>query len=164
MDDGKQDPSETGNDLAIRIGNPGNDVRPARKLFETNGIICTGHQTAHEIRDVSDLTRLRWIKTSAMSNSIQLAKTKSDKFANISCDHSLVTNNGQFIIEILRQNMGWTVFPSFAVKDAIKMGNLVQVLPDWHVPAVEVYGIYSSRTVSLSNAKSFVDFVVSHLG
>jgi DNA-binding transcriptional LysR family regulator len=56
LDDTVLDPVATRVDLAIRIGDPGDDPRLARKLFETRGVICCAPEQAKSIKDVEDLS------------------------------------------------------------------------------------------------------------
>lgn len=164
MEDQPVDPLDHQIDLVIRIGDPGKDPRPARKLFETIGIVCTSADLADKIETPNDLMRYRWVKTPAMQKDIKLLSAASRASKVVTGNFVLTTNNGQLTSRLIAENAGWAIFPEFSVRKALNAGDLVRVLPDWHLPAVGVFGLYSARRTSLSNAKTFLDFVVSKLG
>lgn len=163
MDDQPVDPLDRQIDLAIRIGDPGDDTRPARKLFETRGIVCASSDLAGQIETPSDLGQIRWVKTPAMPPQIKLSKTGSRATRIVQGNGVLTTNNGQLTSMLIAESVGWAVFPEFAVRDALHTGIMANALPDWHMPAIGVFGLFSARRTSLSNAKSFLDFVASRL-
>src|SRR6056297_3141916 len=72
LDDTVLDPVAARVDLAIRIGDPGDDPRLARKLFETRGVVCCGAEQADVIRDVKDLNSLPWLRTPTMPRKMPL--------------------------------------------------------------------------------------------
>lgn len=163
MEDQPVDPLDRQVDIAIRIGDPGDDTRPARKLFETTGIVCASAELACRIATPGDLKKLRWVKTPAMPKEIRLSSAASRASKVVKGDTVLTTNNGQLTSRLIAESAGWAIFPEFAVREALSTGDMVRALPDWHLPAVGVFGLYSARRTSLSNARSFLDFVETKL-
>jgi len=163
MDDQPNDPLDQQTDLSIRIGRPGDDTRPGRKLFETYGIVCAAPDIAAQLTTPEALTRHRWIKTPAMQTTLTLTNSIGIGSASVTPPDTLVTNNGKFTAQLVAENAGWAVFPFFAVRETIAAGHLTYALPEWHLPGVGVYCLYSARQSALSNAKSFVDFLAEKL-
>lgn len=159
LDDSLTDPLDTQTDLSIRIGFPRHDMRNARKLFETRGIICCSFDMAAQIQAPEDLASFRWIRTPAMPKELIVKNVISGSKTSILCETKLTTNNAQMTSRLISQNLGWAVFPEFAVRDAISDGRMVRVLQSWCLPNICVFGLYSARRRSLSNAKTFMDFV-----
>jgi DNA-binding transcriptional LysR family regulator len=60
FDDKAVDPVASRVDLAIRVGDPGNDPRLARKLFVTRGLVCCSPDEARQIRKPHDLDNRMW--------------------------------------------------------------------------------------------------------
>lgn len=164
LDDEPVDPLERKTDLAIRIGDPGDDGRPAKLLFKTSGVICASSKHADEIDTPNDLNAIRWIKTPAMGASLTLSKTKKPREVTVEPNSAITTNNGQLTAHLVAEGLGWAIFPEFAVREAISSGRMTRALADWAVQDVGVYGLYSARRSSLSNAKTFIDFIASRLG
>ncbi len=163
LDDQPVDPLDRGTDLAIRIGEPVDDARPARLLFRTQGVICASADMAATLRTPRELETQRWIKTPAMGAAFELSNAKRAQTVRIAPTQGMVTNNGLLTTHLVAQGAGWAAFPEFAVRGALSSGQLARALPDWAVPNVGVYGLYSARNTALSNAKSFVDFLVARL-
>ena len=164
LDDEPSDPLDRQTDLAIRIGDPGNDDRPAKLLFRTHGVICASLQHANMIETPNDLNAIRWIKTPAMGASLELSRSGKSRTAKVEPNSAITTNNGQLTAHLVAEGLGWAIFPEFAVREAIASGQMTRALRDWAVRDVGVYGLYSARHSSLSNAKSFIDFIASRLG
>ena len=162
LDDDPVDPLEGRIDLAIRIGPPAEDGRPARLLFRTQGVICAAPDAAQTLREPADLAGLRWIKTPAMGASLTLRDSAGEQ-AELRSDEVLVTNNGQLALHLVRRGTGWAVFPEFAVREALAQGVVARVLPDWSVPEVGVWGLHSARSAGLSTGRVFLDFLEARL-
>ena len=64
----------------------------------------------------------------------------------------LVTNNGQLTAHLVAEDIGWAAFPA-AAQPAIDEGRLAHALPQWSIPGIEVYALYSREQHPLSNAR-----------
>jgi DNA-binding transcriptional LysR family regulator len=163
LDDEPVDALESRTDLAIRIGDPVDDTRPAKLLFKTSGVICAASWHADAIETPYDLAAIRWIKTPAMGASLTLNRTGMPHQVDVEPRSAITTNNGQLTAHLVAERLGWAIFPEFAVREAISSGRMIRALPDWAVQDVGVYGLYSARRASLSNARVFMDFIASRL-
>ncbi|MBW8638939.1 LysR family transcriptional regulator [Hoeflea sp. WL0058] len=163
LDDEAVDPMDRQTDLTIRIGDPGDDRRPAKLLFRTRGVVCVSASNTHWVKTPKDLKAMRWIKTPAMGVTLKLSKPGKSRPVQIEPDSSMITNNGQLTAQLVSEGMGWAIFPEFAVREAISSEQMSRALPDWEVLDVGVYALYSARQSSLSNAKALVDFIAEKL-
>ncbi len=70
------------------------------------------------------------------------------------------------IIGLMRQlaerGMGVGALSMPLVRDALKAGRLVQVLPDWRIPALPIHAVMTSRLQSAS-VRAFIDFLAARL-
>ena len=138
LDDHISDPIDQQVDLTIRIGDPGNDPRPAQRLLQIAGHIYVAPAMAHRLQTPQDLITMRWLQTPAMSQTLCLHH-KSGGQTFIEPEQRLTANNGQFIMHLLAAQAGWAVFPEFAVGPALQSGKLALVLPDWSISQVDVF-------------------------
>lgn len=163
LDDHAVDPLDRQTDLAIRIGQPMDDPRPARLLFRTTGVVCTCAEFAGTIHHPNDLEAIRWIKTPLMGPTISMLKANRRDPVTVTPKRTLVSNSGQLTRNLVASGAGWAVFPEFAIREALAAGELTRALPGWATPATEVYALYSARRTALSNARHFVGFLKAEL-
>lgn len=162
LDDSVIDPVAARVDLAIRVGDPGDDPRLARKLFETRGIVCCAPALRDAITAVADLDRLLWLRTPTMERTLTLLD-RDGRAASVAPPHQLELNSAAMIRAILAEATGFAVFPEFAVQDALAGGVLVNPLPDWATRTVPAYALFTERRTELTNARAFVEAVVTGL-
>lgn len=162
LDDALADPVGTRIDLAIRIGEAGNDPRLARKLFETRGVICTGPDTP-DIGSPGDLERLRWLRSPSTKTPLRLEHAVTRDVAEVFPSRITTINNGLLIREMLQAGPAFAVFPDFTMRDMLLSGQLRNPLPDYSTPAVPVYALFTERRTALTNARTFADLLSERL-
>lgn len=146
-------------DLALRIGNTGDDPRLARKLFTTRGILCCAPGVAAQSRQPADLANLTWLRSPTTASRLSLCGPAGQLY---SADprSQLVVNNAALIRSMLAEGGCYALLPEFAVREVLRAGTLAVACPDWSVPAVDVYALYTERRTALTNARAFVDAVL----
>ncbi|MCB1458730.1 MAG: LysR family transcriptional regulator [Nitratireductor sp.] len=159
FDDKAVDPVASRIDLAIRIGDPGNDARLARKLFMTRGLICCSAEEAKRIRDPGDLGKSLWIRSPIGPDSFEIASAR-DRKVHVGPDSQLVINNAAMIRSLLRAGSGFALFPEFAVREALESGAMANPLPDWAIADVAVHALYTEHRTALANARAFVEHML----
>ncbi|MFC3612830.1 LysR family transcriptional regulator [Lutimaribacter marinistellae] len=151
-------------DLVIRIGNPEDDSRPARRLFQTEGWICAGPQIAPDLRKPEDLKRFRWVRTERMkAERMGFTDSRTGTRVTLEGAPAMSVNSDQLTRHLIALGAGYAVFPDFAVRDAVSKGSLIRVLPELEMPSIGVYALFSARRSRLSNARVFVDALEAFL-
>ena len=72
----------------------------------------------------------------------------------------LQANNGDVLREAAIAGMGVILQPDFLLEDALADGRLVRVLPEWDVPAIGIFAVYTSRSHLAPKVRSFIDYLV----
>lgn len=162
LDDTAIDPVAARVDLSLRISDPGDDPRLARKLFETYGVVCCAPKIASKIHDIRDLTDLLWLRTPTTPHSLSLIDTKG-KVCKVTPKHQMTVNSAEMIVALLKETSGFAVFPEFATVDTIDTGELVNPLPGCKTSVVPAYALYTERRTELSNARAFVNCLIDGL-
>ncbi|MCH9846705.1 MAG: hypothetical protein K0U53_04235, partial [Betaproteobacteria bacterium] len=162
LDDTVLDPVAARVDLAIRIGDPGDDPRLARKLFETRGVVCCGPEQADLIKDATDLDGLLWLRTPTMPRKMPLY-AEDGRERVIAPDRQLVVNSAPMIRAVLAEGGGFAIFPEFSVRDALADKTLCNPLPDFATATVPAYALFTERRTELTIARAFVDALVKGL-
>jgi DNA-binding transcriptional LysR family regulator len=162
LDDRPIDPVAAQVDLALRIGDPGNDPRLARRLFTTRGVVCCNSALAATIRDPGQLAALAWLRSPATPSRLTLRGPGRRSFG-AEPDQQIIVNNAALIRTMLEDGGCFALLPEFTVHDALAAGRLGIACPDWAIPEVSVHALYTERRTALTNARAFVDCLHSAL-
>lgn len=162
LDDRAIDPVAAQVDLALHIGDPGDDPRLARKLFTTRGVICCAAATAAQVTHPAGLTGLTWLRSPATAPRLSLRGPDGQAFA-AEPDRQMVVNNAALIRNLLQDGGCYALLPEFTVREALRAGVLALACPDWTIPDVAVHAFYTERRTALTNARAFVDVILEGL-
>ncbi|MEO9778626.1 MAG: LysR family transcriptional regulator [Sedimentitalea sp.] len=78
----------------------------------------------------------------------------------VDLDPPIRVGNSLVLRDLLIAGQGIGTLPDFVSKDAVARGELVRVLPDWELPAPEIYAVTASRLGMDAKVTAFLD----HLG
>lgn len=160
LDDRAIDPVAAQVDLALRIGDPGNDPRLARKLFTTRGVICCAPDLAPTIRKPGALSKLIWLRSPLTPAHLAL-RGPDGRSVTVEPARQIVINNAALIRAMLIEGNCFALLPEFTVRETLVASVLGVACPQWVVPDVSVYALYTERRTALTNARAFVDEVLS---
>jgi DNA-binding transcriptional LysR family regulator len=76
----------------------------------------------------------------------------------------LRSNFGYALLNAAIEGRGIIYEPSFLVHQALRDGRLVRVLPDWTSAEYSLFAIYPNRRFLAPKVRSFIDFLVEHIG
>jgi DNA-binding transcriptional LysR family regulator len=155
------DPVEEGVDIVILVGQPQDSTLVARKLFETERILCASPD--YLIDHGTPLTVLELVEHRAV-----LLPHDSPRYwpllgESIPCQRVLSSNNITFAREAVLAGAGIAALPSMICKEALQAGRLVQLLPAARLPVGELYAVYPSRRFQAMKVKTFLDFLMACL-
>jgi len=154
---------EEGYDMAIRISRSGSASHAARKLATSQNICCAApaYLEKHGVPRVpQDLAAHRCIgyRYAATADewhfSNQLGQTTVVK---VSC--AMHTNNGDTARAVAVAGGGVIWQPTFLIGADLRAGRLVRVLPDYHLPDIDVLAVYPSRRHLSAKVRVMIDFL-----
>lgn len=159
---------EEGYDLAIRISRAGSTNHAARKLATSRNILCAspaylahcGYPAAP-----ADLIEHRCIGYSyaATGDEWQLIDSES-KAHTVKVNCHMHTNNGDTARAAALAGQGVIWQPTFLVGNDLRAGKLVQVLPGYRLPDIDILALYPSRRHLSAKIRAMVDFLVDAFG
>ncbi len=170
LNDRRVDLVSEGYDLAIRIGNLPDSSLITRTLAPCRHLVCaspaylsergvpaTPDDLATESHDclvysnraVGDQWRFR---TAGESRSVRVHVRR------------LGVNNGEVLQTALLAGIGLATLPTFLVGDAIRRGDLVQVLTDYPIEIPDIHAIWSPGRQLSAKVRAFVDFLSDRFG
>ncbi len=154
---------ETGMDLAVRIGEPGNPNLIARKIGETRLVACAApsylhvHGTPMHPEDLAAHNCFTYAY-SAVRDHWRFHDPRG-KLIEARVSGSIHTNSGEMSVAIAEQGIGITLEPDFMVASAIAAGRLVRILEDFTPKASAIYAVYPSRRHLSAKVRTFIDFL-----
>ncbi|MEM1303073.1 MAG: LysR family transcriptional regulator [Pseudomonadota bacterium] len=125
-------------DLAIRVSGPPTDKSTIwRKLCEVPRSVLAAPQLLSRfptVSDPGDLRGLPLMSYSATGEAESWVLTQGAERRVLRAGTNIVSNNGDFLLELARGGHGVCVLPDFIARDALKAGDLVRVVSDWALP------------------------------
>ncbi len=75
----------------------------------------------------------------------------------------LCANNGEILRDAVLAGFGIAVLPDFEVVEHIERGELIRLLPDYHLQDFAVYAVYPSRQFLPEKTRALVEYLVKNL-
>ena len=153
-----------GIDIAIRSGPLRSSELKSIRLYETRRVIVASQQyvAAFGTPDQpEDLTDHNWVMYSRVPETLRLAQ--GDQERKIPVSGSVQVDSATARLQFLRDGHGIAVVPFSDVADDIANGDLMRILPDWNLPDLSVYAVYSGDVMRSSKVKTLLDFLRAQL-
>ena len=144
LDDAELRFVEVGCDLWVRIGQPADDTLVVRRAGRVERMIVAapGLLQGVSIRAPEDLSALPALALSPFEGEDIPLSSGPDTF-RLSTDAVLATNNIFALYEATLQGLGFAVLPRWMVASDLASGALVDVLPDWRAPELDITLCYT---------------------
>lgn len=155
---------EEGYDLAIRISRSGSTSHVARKLAVSHNIVCAAPEylARHGApRTPADLLLHKCIGYSYSATADEWSFLDGDGRPHpvkVSC--VMHANNGDTARAAALGGLGVIWQPSFLIGADLRAGRLVRLLPDYHLPDIDVQAVYPSRRHLSAKVRVMIDFLV----
>lgn len=134
----------------------------ALSLGTVFGVLCAApaylaaHGSPKHPRDLQEHACIRLINSSVPSQWELISARRS---FTIEPGGPIVSDNPDMLLQAAEQASGIVVLPNFTVKESIRSGRLVRVLPSWRSPDVGVYALYPSRHFLDAKTKAWLDLL-----
>ncbi len=148
-----------GIDLAIRIGQLPDSSLVSRRFDSVRLILAASPDFINRYgkpRKATDLTEMPCLVDTVPTHGKYWPIGKKVRVNAI-----IEANNGEMIRDLSLQGLGISYLPDFFVDDDLKLGNLVQLLPEIEPVEVGVFAVFPPRRQISPNARAFVDWLVS---
>ena len=155
---------EEGYDLAIRISRSGPTSHVARKLAVSHNIVCASpaYLRRHGTPQVpADLLRHKCIGYSYSATADEwnfLDRDNKPLAVKVPC--VMHANNGDTARAAALGGLGIIWQPSFIIGADLRAGRLLPLLPDHHLPDIDVQAVYPSRRHLSAKVRVMIDFLV----
>lgn len=152
---------EEGFDLAIRIGESRSTSVIARRLGETQLLVCAS--PAYLKRHGTPTTPAQLAEHNCMLYEYLNPRNEWRFTGRDGSEHrvrvtgSMQANNGDVLADAAAQGLGVCCEPDFIVADHLASGRLQRILPEHEAPATAIYAVFPSRRHLSAKVRAFVD-------
>ncbi len=155
-----------GIDLALRIGELRDSALRARQLHEVRRLTVASpghlarHGTPHHPRDLEH-------RQAVLFNQIPSPGTWTFHHAtegecSIRVTGRYILDNGDIAVPALVAGIGIAVMPEFLVWQAIRSGDLVELLPGWTIPPTALHLVTPATTLRPARVTALIDLLTEH--
>jgi len=159
---------EEGIDLAIRIGPLDESSMVARRICNLQRVICAApaylerHGTP---RTPDDLQQHNCLWITSLPALRRWPFDTDDGIRVVNVTGNIAANNAETVLQLAVAGVGITRLTDVIVGDAIRSGELVPILVDWHhVEPVPLFATYPSGRNLSPKVRAMVDFLVEEFG
>ncbi|MBV7534745.1 LysR family transcriptional regulator [Duganella sp. sic0402] len=158
---------EEGYDMAVRISRAGSPANVARKLATSSNVLCASPEYIQQRgmpRTPAELLQHDGIGYSYAANADEwqmLDASGQSHIVKMPC--VMHTNNGDTARAAALGGLGIIWQPTFLIGADLRAGRLQRVLPDYHLPDMDVLAVYPSRRHLSAKVRVMIDFLVQEL-
>jgi DNA-binding transcriptional LysR family regulator len=157
--------SEGSIDLAILVTDTLDLGIIARKIAETR--LCTYASPAYlqqygEPKTIEELKNYHCLYNTDTPHKDFWIFNVGKEEVKVKTSWRLASNNGRALCQAAALGMGITQAPELSVATYLAQGQLVEILPDYRIPSLNIYATYLQRRFMPAKLTTFVDFLIQH--
>jgi len=162
------DPVEEGFDLAIRYNEAPDSSLIVRRLGQFRVVACAAPAYLEKYgvplrpADLTQHNCLAYMHPGFTKLTREWTLIGPEGEVTVPISGSFHTNSLDAIRHAVVEGRGITMSQTYHLEEAMRCGQLVHVLPDYHLGEYPVYAIYPHREHMPAKLRSFIDFAVKH--
>jgi DNA-binding transcriptional LysR family regulator len=156
-----------GVDLAIRIADMRDSTLQARRICPIRLLLCASpaYLKQHGVPVVpADLKKHRILQYDIGAGPVLRLQDGEGREYVVQARPTVVANNGDFLRDMAMAGHGIVLTPSCIAWQAMAVGDLVSILPDYCPPQRSAYAVYPQNRYLSRRARLFIDFLVERFG
>lgn len=153
---------DEGYDLVIRIGELEDSRLIAKRLGKVGRKIYagSGYMKQHgEIKSIEQLSQANFLLMSSIQNNERLLLTSKHKQHEFRVIPRMLVDDFLILKQMIVEGLGVAIIPDYMCEQELVSGKLIQVLPNWGMPDVDVYALYPKHRLNVPKVKAFLDFI-----
>jgi DNA-binding transcriptional LysR family regulator len=166
LEDRISDLVSEGVDLAIRLGEVKSPGLTVRRLGKIRRLLVASPAYARERglpRAPEDLHSHPFVRFSWMASGDDLTLVGPDGPMTVETQATFLANNAFALIEAVRSGLGIGAVQGPLVHGLLQEGELVEVLPDWAYPPLDMHAVYPSRRFIPRRVRALVEHLAATL-
>jgi DNA-binding transcriptional LysR family regulator len=164
LNDRMVDLVEEGYDLAVRIGQLSSSTLIARRIAGTRLVLCASPrylQRAAPITDLADIAQHDVMAYTYLATGEQWQFSGPQGARSIEVRPRLRSNSGDTCRAAALADQGIIFQPTFLVGEDLKAGRLVEILPQYAGPELDINLVYPSRLHLSHKVRAMVEFLAA---
>lgn len=153
-------------DIAIRIGKLSDSLLRARRIGEVSSYVVASPELLRRMGDINkpeDLLHGPALSFGDYRNPMQWRFKSGKKEVNLRLVPHVLVNNFFMLRELVLRGHGFAEITRFIVRDDLKHGSLVRILPQWETGTVPI-SILTQPNNRSSLIKTFAGYLSDQLG
>lgn len=158
---------DEGYDLVLRISQPKDSSLVARRIATSRSVIAASPDYLAEHgtpQHPDDLREHRCLQYQYMMSGQKWVLSDGENEWAVPTSGPLMANNGEMLCGAAIAGMGITWLPTFICCDALRSGELVQILDDYSTEPTGIYLVFPSTRLMSAKVRTFIDFAVEFVG
>jgi len=154
---------EEGFDMLIRVGSLDDSRLVAKRLGSAKRSLFTSERYLEQSGSPQTpdlLHKYDVLLMSRMSSSNNLVLVSGKKQMEQKVRPRFVVDDFSILKQSVVDGLGIAVLPDYMCREEVQSGELIQVLPEWGVQAVDVYALYPQHRVKIPKVKALLEFVI----
>lgn len=144
-------------DLAVRTGNLKDSNLTAKFLTNKHAYFYASKNYIKKnglLKDIQEIEEHPFIAYSSFEKHIKV--TTQSKKATARINPRLSANEMGTVKSYLLADMGIGVLPEFTCTDEVNSGDLVKILPEWHLETFKIYCVYAPQKQKSAKVVAFI--------
>jgi len=166
LDDNVIDMTEQGIDVAIRVGWLADSGLRAKKLKDVRRLLCASPAYLERYgtpEKPEAIAQHQCVIFTLLPTPWQYKFTKNNKSKTIQIKGRLKTNNGNAVRALVLEGAGIAALSDFLIREDLDKGDLIQLLPDYHIADAGIYAVYQNQHLQHPKIRTFIDFLADRL-
>lgn len=161
------DPAYQNVDLVFHIAEQPHEHLVCKRLGKVRSILCASVEYLAERgtpKSPDDLVSHDCLPLGFFDGDNIWSFTQGDKKTQITVDGRYIINDADMRLKGVKQGFGIALFPDFVVQDALKTGEVIEVLKDWQLKSDFQGGVYMqfpAMRFMPNKLRVFIDFMMA---
>lgn len=156
-----QEMTKAGVDISIRIGNMKDSALKSKKIFSIERKLVAAPWLINNttgIYNPDELSQLSWIDLQMLPPH-RVLKNKHGKKIKVNFTPKIVVDSVDAACQLAIAGAGIASPPAFLAENELRMGTLIEVLPEWQLEPLGVYAIWQPNILKSSLTSLFKGFL-----
>ena len=152
-------------DIAVRIGKLSDSLMRARRVGQVGSYLVASPDLLRRLGDIAkpeDLARGPALSFGDLKNSQQWQLSNGKKHVTLKIIPHVQVNNFFMLRELVLRGQGFAEITRFIIRDDLKHGNLVRLLPQWETNSAPI-SILTQPNNRSTVIKTFANYLSDHL-
>lgn len=153
---------EEGFDLVIRIGELEDSRLVAKQLGSVARKIYASPEylkNNRKINRVSQLEQYEFLLMSSVQNTVQIVIQSKGKQQALKLKPKMLIDDFLILKQMAIEGLGLAIIPDYMCQQEVANGQLVEVLPQWGMPDVDVYALFPKYRLNIPKVRAFMEFI-----